>query len=92
MTIFVVIMEYSNKKVNNYINRQVLWKVVYKETKDFIVAEEFREELDRNIALREAFEKLTPGRQRGYLPYFSSAKQSKNRITFHTRTIPPCRQ
>ena len=30
--------------------------------------------------LREAFEELTPGRQRGYLLFFSGAKQSKTRI------------
>jgi uncharacterized protein YdeI (YjbR/CyaY-like superfamily) len=29
--------------------------------------------------LKKAFEKLTPGRQRGYLLYFSSAKQAKTR-------------
>jgi uncharacterized protein YdeI (YjbR/CyaY-like superfamily) len=29
--------------------------------------------------LKKAFSALTPGRQRGYLLYFSSAKQSKTR-------------
>jgi uncharacterized protein YdeI (YjbR/CyaY-like superfamily) len=29
--------------------------------------------------LKKAFYELTPGRQRGYLLYFSSAKQSKTR-------------
>jgi uncharacterized protein YdeI (YjbR/CyaY-like superfamily) len=36
--------------------------------------------LDKTPKLRTAFEALTPGRQRGYLLYFSSAKQSKTRM------------
>ena len=34
---------------------------------------------DKCPALKKAFAKLTPGRQRGYLLFFSSAKQSKTR-------------
>ena len=30
-------------------------------------------------ALKTAFEALTPGRQRGYILYFSAAKQTKTR-------------
>ena len=33
----------------------------------------------KNPALKTAFKALTPGRQRGYLLYFSSAKQAKTR-------------
>ena len=54
-------------------------KVNLKETKEFKVAEEFQNKLNENPALKNAFESLTPGRQRGYLLYFSSAKQSKTR-------------
>ena len=54
-------------------------KVNLKETKEFKVAEEFQNKLNENPALKKAFESLTPGRQRGYLLYFSSAKQSKTR-------------
>jgi uncharacterized protein YdeI (YjbR/CyaY-like superfamily) len=35
--------------------------------------------LDGYPALKKAFRALTPGRQRGYLLYFSAAKQSKTR-------------
>jgi uncharacterized protein YdeI (YjbR/CyaY-like superfamily) len=35
--------------------------------------------LRKNPALKAAFEALTPGRQKGYLLYFSSAKQAKTR-------------
>jgi uncharacterized protein YdeI (YjbR/CyaY-like superfamily) len=35
---------------------------------------------EKDSRLREAFEALTPGRQRGYLLYFAAAKQSKTRF------------
>ena len=54
-------------------------KVRMKETKEFAVPEEFQRKLDTNRAVKTAFESLTPGRQKGYLLYFSSAKQSKTR-------------
>ncbi len=54
-------------------------KVEMKKTAEFEVPEEFRDKLDTNAALKRAFEALTPGRQRAYLLYFSSAKQSKTR-------------
>lgn len=50
-----------------------------RETSDFEIPEEFQVALDTDPALAAAFEALTPGRQRGYLHYFSSAKQSKTR-------------
>jgi len=54
-------------------------KVQRKATADFPLVDEFREQLDAAPALRAAFEALTPGRQRGYLLYFASAKQAKTR-------------
>lgn len=54
-------------------------KVPMKKTKDFSMPEEFQSRLNKNPALKKAFYELTPGRQRGYLLYFSSAKQSKTR-------------
>ena len=54
-------------------------KVEMKKTSEFPMAEEFRKKLDENAALKSAFDALTPGRQRAYLLYFSSAKQSKTR-------------
>ena len=54
-------------------------QVKLKETKDFPVADEFQTRLDEDSSLKEAFESLTPGRQRGYLLYFAAAKQSKTR-------------
>jgi uncharacterized protein YdeI (YjbR/CyaY-like superfamily) len=54
-------------------------KVKLKKTSDFKVPEEFQKKLDEIPALKKAYAALTPGRQRGYLFYFSTAKQSKTR-------------
>ena len=54
-------------------------QVPLKKTADYAVPEEFQNKLDKNAALKKAFKALTPGRQRGYLFYFSAAKQSKTR-------------
>ena len=54
-------------------------EVVYKKTTDFIIPEELQKKLDEIPALKTAFAALTPGRQRGYILYFSAAKQSKTR-------------
>jgi uncharacterized protein YdeI (YjbR/CyaY-like superfamily) len=54
-------------------------KVTLKKTADFDVPKEFKEKLAKTPALKAAFAALTPGRQRGYLFYFSSAKQPKTR-------------
>ena len=43
------------------------------------IPEELQNKLDESPALKAAFEALTPGRQRGYILYFSRAKQSKTR-------------
>lgn len=40
---------------------------------------ELVEVFDKNAELKEAFEKLTPGRQRAYILHFSSAKQAETR-------------
>src|SRR5213080_5368370 len=54
-------------------------KVDYKKTADFAIPEEFQNKLDEISALKTAFDALTPGRQRGYILYFSAPKQSKTR-------------
>ena len=54
-------------------------KIERKTTKDFPMPEEFKTKLAKSAALKKAFNALTPGRQRGYLLYFASAKQAKTR-------------
>lgn len=63
-------------------------KVALKTTVDYIVPEEFQSKLDHIPALKTAFESLTPGRQRGYLFYFSQPKQSKTRDARVEKYIP----
>ena len=54
-------------------------EVNYKKTSEFTVPEELKNKLRELPALKAAFESLTPGRQRGYILYFSAPKQSKTR-------------
>ena len=54
-------------------------KVVFKKNSAFEIPAEFQNKLDQTPALKTAFAALTPGRQRGYLLYFSAAKQSQTR-------------
>ena len=54
-------------------------KVKLKKPAEFKIAEEFQNKLDKLPALKNAFYELTPGRQRAYLLYFSSAKLSRTR-------------
>ncbi|HNP07368.1 MAG TPA: DUF1801 domain-containing protein [Cyclobacteriaceae bacterium] len=62
-------------------------KVKMKKTSAFPMPSEFKEAL-KDRELKAAFEALTPGRQRGYLLYFSSAKQSKTRVARIEKSIP----
>ena len=54
-------------------------KVELKKTTAFSIPEEFETKLKEFPLLKTAFEKLTPGRQRAYLLYFSQPKQTKTR-------------
>jgi uncharacterized protein YdeI (YjbR/CyaY-like superfamily) len=54
-------------------------KVALKKTSGFKMPEELALKLKALPALKKAFQALTPGRQRGYLLHFSSAKQSTTR-------------
>jgi uncharacterized protein YdeI (YjbR/CyaY-like superfamily) len=54
-------------------------QLALKKTAEFEMPEEFERKLSELPALKKAFGALTPGRQRGYLLHFSSAKQSKTR-------------
>src|SRR6267142_2986690 len=55
-------------------------KVTFKKNPE-PVPEELQNKLDEIPALKTAFDGLTPGRQRGYILYFSAPKQSKTRAS-----------
>ena len=63
-------------------------EVSYRKTSEFEMPEEFQNRLDQSPALKTAFEALTPGRQRGYILYFSGAKQSKTREARVEKCVP----
>ena len=53
----------------------------FKKTEDYPVPEELTAAFDDDPEFSDAFNKLTPGRQRGYLLFFAQPKQAKTRIT-----------
>jgi len=63
-------------------------KVNLKKVSEFSIPEEFQKKLNKTPALKKAFEALTPGRQRGYILYFSAPKQSKTRESRVEKSIP----
>lgn len=63
-------------------------KVELKKTSEFNMPHEFKTKLDHSDELKTAFEALTPGRQRGYLLYFSQAKQAKTREARIEKYLP----
>ncbi|MGO9544857.1 MAG: YdeI/OmpD-associated family protein [Rhodomicrobium sp.] len=63
-------------------------KVSLKKTAEFIIPDEFQDKLDEIPALKTAFDALTPGRQRAYIFYFSSPKQSKTRESRVEKCMP----
>ena len=63
-------------------------KVELKKTKEYTVPQELQTKLNQIPAFKTAFEALTPGRQRGYLLYFTEAKQAKTRQARVEKYIP----
>jgi len=63
-------------------------KVMYKKTSEYDIPAEFQNKLDEIPSLKTAFEALTPGRQRGYLFYFSQPKPSQTRLARIEKSIP----
>jgi len=63
-------------------------KVAYKKTSEFKMPVEFQNKINETPALKTAFKALTPGRQRGYLLYFSAPKQSKTREARVQKCVP----
>jgi uncharacterized protein YdeI (YjbR/CyaY-like superfamily) len=55
---------------------------------ELVLPEELTKMMEENETFRKAFNALTPGRQRGYVIYFSAAKQPKTRIARIEKAIP----
>ncbi|WP_082106754.1 YdeI/OmpD-associated family protein [Kordia zhangzhouensis] len=56
-------------------------EVNMKKTSEYEMPEELEHIFKNDLEFKTAFYNLTPGRQRGYLLYFSQAKQSKTRTS-----------
>jgi uncharacterized protein YdeI (YjbR/CyaY-like superfamily) len=54
-------------------------EVDFKKNDEYDIPPELQSKLDEMPDLKAAFDKLTPGRQRGYIFYFSQPKQPKTR-------------
>jgi uncharacterized protein YdeI (YjbR/CyaY-like superfamily) len=63
-------------------------QITYKKTSEFKMPAEFKDKLAAQPRLKTAFEALTPGRQRGYLLYFSGPKQSTTRESRIEKCVP----
>lgn len=63
-------------------------KVEFKKTAAFAMPEEFLSKLEEVPGLQDAFEALTPGRQRAYLLHFSAPKQAKTREARIDKYLP----
>ncbi len=63
-------------------------KVKFKKTSEYVIPEELQKKLNKTPALKTAFNALTPGRQRGYIVYFSQPKQSKTRESRVEKYVP----
>jgi len=63
-------------------------RVDFKKKNELVYPSELQKILGENPVLKDAFEALTPGRQRGWVLYFSQPKQSKTRETRIEKSIP----
>ncbi len=63
-------------------------RVEKRRTSDVPVPEELRQMFEKEPRLKEAFEALTPGRQRGYLYHFAGAKQPATRMARIEKAMP----
>ena len=82
----------SEKLIKAYITEAIAvekagLKVEFKQNLE-PVPEELEKMFDKNKGLKKAFYSLTPGRQRGYILYFSQPKQSKTRNARIEKWIP----
>ena len=63
-------------------------KVVLRQRTDLEYPEELIDMLEEVPGLQDAFDALTPGRQRAYVLFFSAPKQSKTRVSRIEKCVP----
>ena len=73
-----IIKDYINEAIKN---EQEGKEVALKKNSDYEKPDELLAAFKEDSDFEKAFNSLTPGRQRGYLLHFTSAKQSKTRVS-----------
>lgn len=81
--------------IRSYINEAIEleksgMRIETKKVSDYDVPQELQEKLETSPRFKEAWDALTPGRKKGYILYFSGAKQAKTRaarIARHEQNI-----
>lgn len=63
-------------------------KVEFKDVSEYEIPDELQNKLNQNEAFKNAFNALTPGRQKGYILHFSQPKQSKTRESRIEKSMP----
>jgi uncharacterized protein YdeI (YjbR/CyaY-like superfamily) len=63
-------------------------QVDFKAKRELELPRELTDAMQKNGRLAKAFRALTPGKQRGYVLYFTGAKQSRTRTTRIEKSIP----
>jgi uncharacterized protein YdeI (YjbR/CyaY-like superfamily) len=63
-------------------------QVDFKAKRELELPPELTTAMRKNARLAKAFRALTPGKQRGYVLYFTSAKQSRTRTTRIEKSVP----
>lgn len=73
-------LPYINECIKEAINLEKSGKKVIFEKNPEEIPEELLQKFEDDVAFKNAFKALTPGRQRGYLLHFNQPKQSATRI------------
>ena len=63
-------------------------KVPLRKPSDYAIPEELQARLETSVALRAAFEALTPGRRKSYVFHIAGAKQAKTREARADKCVP----
>lgn len=89
---FASMADIDEKKVSQYlleaIENQKQGKEIKAEKKKWVVPEALEEAMSRNALLSEAFDALTPGRQKEYAEYVEEAKQAETKNHRIEKIIP----
>ncbi len=56
-------------------------KIISKKFEEYEIPEELTKEFEQDLIFKNAFKSLTPGRQKSYLIFYNSAKQSSTRTS-----------